>query len=587
MKTLTTLIISTLFNICCFGAYLTNVPITLVQPNGTIVNCFATGDEYYNWVHDSLGYTILQNQITGYYHYAIRDNESLICSNYIVGNISPQSIKIQPYINISPAQILAKRNSIYQMDSMQVSLMRNTASSQSTPFAGTINNIVVYIRFSDQVEFPENQSYYSTMFNSTVDGTNSMRNYFRELAYNQIDVASLFYPSNNGTVIISYLDGHERNYYCPYSSTNTSGYGDETDRRNREHTLLHNAIDYIAAQIPASLNIDNNNDGFVDNVCFIIKGGTTAWNTLLWPHRWSLYSQTVYINGKRVYDYNFQLENSIASQGTSVLSHEMCHTFGAPDLYHYNNDNMDPVGDWDVMEHNKTPPQHMGAYMKYKYGGWISTMPTITASGTYTINPLTVATNNCYRINIQGSNQFLVLEYRKKTGTFENSLPGSGLIIYRINSSYSGNSNGVGPGGVSDEVYVFRPNGTISAKGNNSIANFSEAVSRSIFSNSTNPYCFISNGDFGNIFLKNIKENSNNTLSFDVRFCDGDNIVYSNTNSLPPLTNASSSIQTSGSVIVENSDNVIFEAGEEVILNGGFEVKQGGTFEININDCGN
>ena len=76
------------------------------------------------------------------------------------------------------------------------------------------------------------------------------------------------------------------------------------------------------------------------------------------------------------------------------------------------------------------------------------------------------------------------------------------------------------------------------------------------------------------------------TLSFDIRFCDNNNVTYSNTSNLPSLTNASNKIQTSGTVIVKSTDNVTFEAGNEVILNGGFEIQLGGTFEINMNECG-
>jgi hypothetical protein len=47
----------------------------------------------------------------------------------------------------------------------------------------------------------------------------------------------------------------------------------------------------------------------------------------------------------------------------------------------------------------------------------------------------------------------LFLEYRRKTGVFDSSIPNSGLIIYRINESYNGNINGSGAGGVTDEVY--------------------------------------------------------------------------------------------------------------------------------------
>ena len=43
-----------------FGAYLRNVPLTVKQPNGVVVDCFATGDEFFNWLHDAAGYTIIR-----------------------------------------------------------------------------------------------------------------------------------------------------------------------------------------------------------------------------------------------------------------------------------------------------------------------------------------------------------------------------------------------------------------------------------------------------------------------------------------------------------------------------------------------
>ena len=60
---------------------------------------------------------------------------------------------------------------------------------------------------------------------------------------------------------------------------------------------------------------------------------------------------------------------------------------------------------------------HMGAYMKWKYANakWVTSIPEITVSGTYTLNPLTSSTNNCYKIASPYSDkEFFILEYRKK-----------------------------------------------------------------------------------------------------------------------------------------------------------------------------
>lgn len=136
-----------------------------------------------------------------------------------------------------------------------------------------------------------------------------------------------------------------------------------------------------------------------------------------------------------------------------------------------------------------------------------------------------------------------------------------------------------------DEIYLFRPGGSVTTEGNHLDAYFSSSTVRTTFHDSSNPFCFLPNGDPGNIHIKNISS-AGNTINFDVRFCEDIDLSYSNTNSLPGLSNAKNKITTSGSVTVKATDNVTFEAGNEVLLNPGFELQQGGLFEINMNGCG-
>ena len=567
-----------------FAAYLENVPVTLKQPDGTVVECLATGDEYYNWVHDKDGYTIVQHPTTGYYCYAILQGDELVASQYVVGKANPLNTSLTPHVNISSEKILARREAILQELPPKTPL---TKSSQSKAATGTLNNIVVYIRFADQTEFPAEQSKYTTMFNS--DTGNSMKNYYREISHNQLTTNTYFYPANNGTSILSYQDAHNSNYYCPYNSiSNPEGYhGNE--EASRRHNLLTNAINHIKSQISSSINLDFDNDGYVDNICFIIRGEATAWNTLLWPHH-SVLTQNE-INGKQTFDYNLQIESRLLSKKTGVLVHEMGHTLGAPDLYHYNKTDGTsakgkPVGIWDVMASDQNPPQYMSAHIKQKYMGWISSIPIISSPGTYILNPSSSATNNCYKIPLVNDNEYLVLEYRKKTGTFESSLPNSGLVIYRINTNYYGNSRGDGFGTTSDEIYVFRPDGSPSSDGDIRSAYFSSASGRTMFNKNTNPYCFTSSGDIINIDIRDIHENTDGSLSFKYG-CFGEEKTYTNTSNLPPYTFTRGQIKTSGSVIVKSYDDITFEATDAIILEAGFEVKPGGKFQAEIVECGN
>lgn len=492
-------------------AWLTNEAVTVQQPDGTELHLLATGDEFYNWLHDDRNYTIIQSELDGYFYYADLVDDELIPSAYIVGSVDPASTYLVPGLLISAE----KRTNIRKH--MEEELRFGELGRSGGRAIGTLNNIVIYIRFSDQAEFTSDTTVNFKRFNDKAPAASSVWNYFKEVSYGQLDLPSTFYPVPPDNIIRSYQDAFPRSYYMPYNAvSNPDGYQTDNQRTQREHTLLANAVTWVNlnSPVPTHINLDYNNDGRVDNVVFIVRGATTAWSTLLWPHRWSLYSQTVFINGKRVWDFNFQLETSLQSSGVGVLCHELYHSLSAPDLYRYTDTQITPVGQWDVMASNNNPPQYMGAYMRMKYGGWISSIPQITEAGVYTLNPLSSSTNNAWRIaSPNSSSQYFVLEYRRKAGTFDGTLPRSGLLIYRINLG-AGNGNAQGP---PDEVYIFRPNGSLTVNGSLGDAVFGLGYGRTTFHDNSNPNAFLQNGGPGGIFISEISA-VGETMSFRVDF---------------------------------------------------------------------
>jgi len=491
-----------------WAAWLNKVPVAINQADGTIINAFASGDEFYNWIHDEQGYTLLLDE-QGYLAYAILQGEELVASKFRVGQVEPQTVGLQAGINISSAKMEEIRLSFLE----QTEIMEQKAGvkKSASDAEGTLNNLVVYIRFADQNDFTIDTSVYLDMFNKNEEDYNSMFNYFQMVSYGSLFLTSTAYPIPDDNIVISYVDEHNRNYYEPYHAVNNpEGYVGE-QRNAREFLLLKNAVEFIEDEVPEGIDLDYNNDGNVDNVCFIVKGGPGAWADLLWPHRWSLYGEDAYINGKRVWDFNFQLEASLNESGVGVLCHEMYHSLGAPDLYHYNQDNFTPVGRWDVMEQNANPPQSMGAYMKHIYGGWIDEIPEITESGYYTLNSLQNSENHVFKIASPNHNwQYFVLEYRKKEGTFESQVPGSGLLVYRIDGSMEGQGNASGP---PDEVYLYRKGGTPSVNGATSKAHLSLETGRTALTNETDPRLFLTNNEFGGIEITEVSS-AGETISF-------------------------------------------------------------------------
>ncbi|MGL4345651.1 MAG: M6 family metalloprotease domain-containing protein, partial [Cellulosilyticaceae bacterium] len=524
-----------------------DVPQMIHQPSGEILQCFASGDEYFNWLHDSHGYMIIKDENSGNYTYAQYKNGSLEPSELIVTAemMDDSALKYKYPFIVKVKDIrdyLMGKLSGYKVEALssQKGLInaQDTAGSALSPTTGTINNLVIFVRFQGETEYATPLSTYDNMFNNNSTNYNSVYNYFQATSYNQLTVSSHFFIQGNGDTIISYEASQVRDYYRPYSLTNPIGYQTEAERTSREQTLVSDAILFAKPVIDAQpYSVDSNGDGLVDSIVLIVKGMPEGWSDILWPHQWVLFEQTVLLQGARAWNYNFQLSDFLS---VGVLCHEMLHTLGYPDLYHYSFDGLDPVGVWDIMDITTNPPQNNNAYTKYRYGKWIQSLPVITACGDYTLNPLTLANNNVWRINTPyATTEYFVLEYRKKEVNMDSTLPGSGLLVYRINTAVDGQGNAQGP---PDEVYLFRPGGTPTSDGNLNNAYLTSDIGRTTIGGPSNPL-FLSDGTDSGIVIQNVGA-AGNTISFNVQ------LVNCGVDSLQIQKQASATVLNAGETLI-------------------------------------
>lgn len=410
-------------------------------------------------------------------------------------------------------------------------------SSVAQTTSTELTNLVIFVRFADDEEITHSFDSIDAMFNSRQPGYYSVYNYYDAMTYGRLHFNTVYTSNVQNGIIVSYVDTLSRGHFQPWSASNPNGYQFEIPLMGVsmfEAQLLTRILDYVDANhlVPDSVNLDGNGDGDIDNISFIVKGGVGEWASLLWPHQeyfpHDSIDHPVRVNGKRPNAFNFEFEGGDDYFDVGVFCHEMGHSLGLPDLYHYVYfDEVTPAGFWDIMSTNAMGPNHTAAIYKNKILGVCDAPIEITADGDYTL--LSVGSSperNCYFIRSAiDSTQLFTFEYRNRQNPFESGIPGTGLLAARwvdtIPLDYSGmfaNAFFDGQQRV-HQYWIFRPrsesdveNGIVFA------ANFSQASGRTAFGPTTDPHPYLTDGTPEQSFeITNIREQGD-SLTFHVHF---------------------------------------------------------------------
>lgn len=370
---------------------------------------------------------------------------------------------------------------------------------------GEFYNLVIFVHFADEpaTSIDRKVSFYNNLYNdSTSTLSNSMFNYFFEASYGKLRLKSTFIPVLTGDKVTSIQSKYKRGYLKPKSIINPDGYPDAIEMNLRESRFVKDIALQAESLLPDDYVIPSNTESAIDNISFVISGSSTS-GTILWPHQSIQIINQVAIRNKNVGSYIFQFDKEI---NTGVICHEIMHTLGAPDLYLSDKSAPKPIGNWDLMATNTTIAQGMSAYTKYRYGNWLESPEIITSEGDYTLYPVGGENPNqvYYKVQEPGKNEYFILEYRKRDGTFESNLWSSGLLVYRINESVVGNLSGQGTTQKPYGQYLFRQNGTPTEEGNVPFAALSTETGRTRIAYDSNPYPFYTDGTFAAFEIKDI-----------------------------------------------------------------------------------
>jgi M6 family metalloprotease-like protein len=198
--------------------------------------------------------------------------------------------------------------------------------------------------------------------------------------------------------------------------------------RGRKDVLFGEAIDKLLAREGKEALAQ------FDGVFFLYAGslpqGTTrGGGSLYWPHRAS-----VNHGGKR-WPYFIVAEGGDKMANISVFAHEFGHMLGLPDLYaRPEAPGLEGLGQWCLMSNQvgNGRPQHASAWCKERLG-WVEPVvidPTVKQK--LILRPIEDSYKDCLKVLIhRDGSEYLLLENRIHKG-FDKSLPGEGLLIWRV-----------------------------------------------------------------------------------------------------------------------------------------------------------
>jgi len=299
-----------------------------------------------------------------------------------------------------------------------------TAKSQ---VGGDFKALAVLINFSDrpcQVDAAE----FDTLLFADRQGT--VRHYYGTVSYGQLDIISADLPSDIGWVTAP----RDYSYYCN-NSNGTGGYPNNTQK------LAEDIVDLIDPYVDFS-EYDNDGDNYVDALILIHTGPgaeLTGEDTDIWSHKWGIAPRSR--DGVYVSDYCIQPEYwyNPGDMTCGVYVHELGHVFGLPDLYDTDYTSRG-VGRWSVMASGSwngslgSSPAEPDAWCRIRLG---FCNPVVVSANANDVNIGAVETGGTiYRLWSSGDigEEYFLIENRQKTG-YDSYLPGSGLLIWHIDSS--------------------------------------------------------------------------------------------------------------------------------------------------------
>ncbi len=445
------IIISVSLSLCIFAGQEISAspanptPLKMKQPDGTEVTIKLKGDENVKWMESMDGYSLMYSKDKYIVYAVLNEKGDMVPSEVVFQESTLRSTDLSAFkgslkkrLRYSSSQIKIFR----EIEQIEQSALSASLQPKLRATTGQAKAICALIGFPDK-PFAHTVAEFDQLMNQVGYSTNgakgSVKDFYSENSYGKMELVV--------TVVGPYT-----------ASKGWSYYGGNIDKNNRDKNvreLAQEAANFAFKDPSVNPVIyDNDNDGMIDTFHFLYAGyGEEAGGgeDCIWAHK-SGYSPVLTFGSKKLSVYSCSPElkgnsgNNITNIG--VICHELCHVFGAPDYYDTNDDGIayDGTGKWDLMAGGSwngpdgnlgVSPAHINMYQKIVFG-WVT--PTELAAQTNISGMLNSAENPvAYKINSTTPDEYFILENRQKL-KFDEYVPGSGLLIYHVSSSASGNN---------------------------------------------------------------------------------------------------------------------------------------------------
>lgn len=441
MKKLLLTLISLLLVSLSWAAKAWKMPLTVTQPDGSVLQAYQHGDEHFNWYTDKDGVILIRKADT--FYIAHIDRYGKISSSNLLAHEKSQRQDAE-----KRAVAAQNRNLFFERAQQQIetrAMRREPVQVNSTffPHTGTHKAIVILAQYKDTPFTLTNprqsfQQFLNGKGRPTDyghgEGKNawSVQQYFKDMSFGQFTPQFDVY----GPVTLP----HDLAYY---GGTNSNG-GDEkfSELITDACQLMDDSLDFA--------NYDANNDGYADLVYVIYSGygqNMGAPNNTMWPKAGWIKS-TPSFDGKKIYRAGISNElrgnptypKDKMISGIGLFCHEFSHCMGLPDFY-------------PTVERAQGDNQGMEAWSlmddgEYTYNGWWPTAYTAwerEAMGWMTIDDLTTAQQielqtidnegKAYRIyndnDPSKKDYYIVQNIQPKR--WNAGLKSHGLLVYHVN----------------------------------------------------------------------------------------------------------------------------------------------------------